>query len=282
MALAVTPSFVTSAIAFSVHTLSLMLVSIGLVLFNHFPRTRCLQYKMPWNNRVAGAQLTVILCSLLYTLLKIIQATVGHQSAVFCHVLCKLSALTFPLIGFSVLLFLILRAGKTAAGETRHRRLLKYILFGSSLSLPVIAVLNYDKGAGTVSQGQCVTTPNVPLAFLLLGVDTLLNLGYLALFVNTMRGLVVEGSDLDSANVRRIAQRNLVGCVLVLLGSLITNFFAALTSVVSSDLKPWVNPYVTLGPVMIVTGALYPTWSAWEVPRWHTLTSSTLSSGTKL
>jgi len=209
----------------------------------------------------------VINMALLYTLMKVLQAVVGPNSAGECRDLCKLSAFLFPLVDFSVYMFLRIRNEKSnLIGDTDSRKVwFERILYSFTIITPASAIANAVLGGGILVKGECITTPNAGVALFVAAIELILNFGFLALFVIPLQQLARDRSALDSKRVREITMRNFISCLMCVCGGVFTNVMAAsLTLASDPNTKAKISPLVSLGSMMMVSGVLFSTWKAWE------------------
>jgi len=201
---------------------------------------------------------------MLYCFWKLLQATIGYQSEDTCSWLCKMSALSFPLIDFSVYLFLRIRNEKSVmvGEETKARKVFEKILFGMTFITPVLAILNAVFGSGTLKKQNCTTQPKLQVAITVAVFEVIVNFGFLLLFVLPLRQLARDRSALDSRRVQEISRRNFLSCLLCVVGGVFTNVTAGLLSADAQFASA--SPYLVFGSIIMVIGVLFSTWKAWE------------------
>jgi hypothetical protein len=259
------PSLATSSLALSFHCLWLILVVLG-ISNRTSTNPWAIKYKLDWSSRVGLSQVLVIIMALLYSLLKVLQAVVGPSSDSVCNTLCKLSALVFPLVDFSVYIFLRIRNDKSAVtGDDPAKKWFERVLYTLTIITPCSAVVNAVLGGGKNIKSVCVTQPNAATALSIAGIEVFLNFGFLALFIIPLRKLARDRSALDSHKVQQISQRNFISCLLCVIGGVFTHSMAAtVTLTTDSTTKTNVSPLVSLGSIIMVFGVLFSTWKAWE------------------
>jgi hypothetical protein len=255
-------SLITSSFAFSFHG-----TALGLVVFGIFNRTStskyALKYKVDWSSRVGLSQVFVIVMAMNYAFWKLLQSVIGGNSADLCSSLCKISALSFPLVDFAVYWFLRVRNEKSVAGdESKARKIFERILYALTFITPILAILNAVFGSGSVKKGSCITQPNASVALTVSVFEIIINFGFLLLFILPLRELARDRSALDTKRVSEISTRNFVSCLVCVIGGVFTNSAAAALTLNSSAAP--VSPYLVIGSVVVVIGLLYSTWKAWE------------------
>eukprot|EP00475_Leptophrys_vorax_P030870 TRINITY_DN4658_c0_g3_i1.p2 TRINITY_DN4658_c0_g3~~TRINITY_DN4658_c0_g3_i1.p2 ORF type:complete len:344 (-),score=77.20 TRINITY_DN4658_c0_g3_i1:1309-2340(-) len=259
------PSLATSGLAMSFHGFMLFLVVSGII--NRTSTSRfAIKYKLDWSSNVALSQVFVIFMALMYTMLKVLQAVIGPNTDALCSTLCKLSALTFPLVDFCVYMFLRIRNEKSSVtGDDPKKLWFERILYSLTIITPCSAVVNAVLGGGKNINKVCVTTPNAYAALSIAGIEIFLNFGFLSLFILPLRKLARDRSALDLKRVQQITQRNFISCLLCVVGGVFTNSMAATVTLTSdATTKTNVSPLVSLGSIVMVIGVLFSTWKAWE------------------